>query len=328
MSKSKIEWCTDTWNPIYGCTPMSPGCENCYAKGWHDRFKGGDFSIRKADDKKFIEPLRVRKPKRYFVGAMTDLFHEDVPEKWLDLIFTIMGLTYKGTGTDENNVLINYKQKHQYMILTKRPERMKKYIDELLSLDYDGFMKRFHRFAKDATSISKGYFILPHLNSFFSVLKWFDDGFPGLWLGVTAENQEMADQRIPILLRTPAAHRFVSVEPMLGKVRLDNIRFSLYGSDSMDFFPFTGHVYIDNQLVLEGNKLDWVICGGESGRNARPIEKEWVLDLMSQCKEAEVPFFFKQWGEFDELGERVGKKKAGRLLDGVEVMEYPKGMEG
>ena len=119
MSKSKIEWCTDTWNPIYGCSPISEGCKNCYAKGWHDRFKGGDFSVR-YDGGGFYEPLKSRKAKRYFVGSMTDLFHEDVKDEWLDEIFGMILAQHVFANT----------AKHTFMILTKRAERMREYFSK------------------------------------------------------------------------------------------------------------------------------------------------------------------------------------------------------
>jgi protein gp37 len=168
-----------------------------------------------------------------------------------------------------------------------------------------------------------------------------DDGnwgkIPGhIWLGVTAENQEQADKRIPILLQTPASVRFVSVEPMIGPVSLR----WLSAWDGMAIKPHPGSVTNE----LDGLKcLDWVICGGESGPGARPMHPDWARSLRDQCQAAGVPFFFKQWGEWTsefpqwlslasramayQHGEtfyRVGKKAAGRLLDGKEHSEYPK----
>lgn len=281
MSKSKIEWCEATWNPIYGCTPISPGCENCYAKAWHNRFKGGDFSINLRPDK-LMEPLKNKKPTRYFVGAMTDIFHEDVPDGVLDEMFAIMALT----------------SWHTFMVLTKRPERMKAYFNSEKILKNITF--------RSCLLFKQGFIEEENCLCHKLIERMFP--FPNVWLGVTAENQEMAEKRIPILLKTPAAHRFVSVEPMLGAVWLEN------------FFPQI--VQEDNEGYVEVTTrgVDWVICGGESGRNARPVDPDWVLDLRYQCAEAEVPFFFKQWGG-------KNKAKSGRLIDGVEVMEYPEGMK-
>lgn len=303
MSKSKIEWCTDTWNPISGCTPISAGCENCYAKNWHVRFRNGDFSVKKAKDKKFIEPLRAKKPKRYFVGSMTDIFHDDVDEKWLDEIFGMILAQY----------VFNNTENHKFLVLTKRPERMKEYF----SKEPKELLKRWANVAPVYTDNENVCFI--DLVESACCRDWDENGrnsknspivswgychrlfpLPNLWLGVTAENQEMADQRIPILLDTPAAGKFVSVEPMLSRVNI--MKFLNYG--------LTG--------------IDWVICGGESGKGARPCNKEWVLDLEDQCAPCGIYFFFKQWGEFDESGKRVGKKNAGRLLDGREYMQIPR----
>ncbi len=267
MSKSKIEWCEATWNPVYGCTPISAGCKNCYAKEWHNRFKGGDFSVKIRADK-LVEPVKKKRPTRYFVGAMTDIFHKDVPCGFLLHIFYVMAAC----------------PQHTFLILTKRPERMKEFISSFPILIYE--IKK-----PDGTSGGTQTQKLP---------------LPNVWLGVTAENQEMADQRIPILLDTPAAHRFVSVEPMLGPVDLT--------------FPCQFEHEENEGYGVEALKgLDWVICGGESGRNARPIDPDWVLDLRYQCAEVGTPFFFKQWGG-------KNKAKSGRLIDGVEVMEYPDGI--
>ncbi len=290
MSKSKIEWCTDTWNPIYGCTPISPGCENCYAKNWHDRFKDGDFSVILKPEK-LLEPLKAKKPKRYFVGSMTDIFHDDVPDEFLDKMFAVMAMAAN----------------HTFMVLTKRPERKKAYFDYI---DRDEAIGSEEMLMAEAMGEKfKGNFRGPTHRRL---------PIPNIWLGVTAENQEQADKRIPILLETPAAYRFVSVEPMLGSVDLDYLSLGVVKLDALAgnkgiFRPFGG----------ENNKLDWVICGGESGRGSRSLRSDLVRKLRNQCKKTNTPFFFKQWGEFDELGKRVGKKAAGRLLDGEEVMEWP-----
>jgi protein gp37 len=145
---------------------------------------------------------------------------------------------------------------------------------------------------------------------------------PNVWLGTTAENQEQADKRIPHLLQCPAAKRFVSVEPMLGQVELTKI---IYNNKAHDCLATSSH------------RIDWVICGGESGPRARPMHPDWARSLRDQCKAASVPFFFKQWGAWKPWdnwtgdpakwpAERVGKKKAGSLLDGAEHKEYPKGI--
>lgn len=291
MINSKIEWTDSTWNPITGCTPVSEGCRNCYAKGIAKRFPvvhGGLFSEIRFHEDRLMQPLKWKKPRKIFVCSMGDLFHEDVQVQWLNEVF---------------RVIQNCRQ-HTFIVLTKRPERAKSY-----------------------------------LRSVASCRAWPEDDvvFPNVWLGVTAENQEQADKRIPILLDTPAAVRVVSVEPMLGYVDLDIPIETGYGSG---FGLSTALGYIDG-----------VLCGGESGPNARPMHPDWARSLRDQCVAAGVPFFFKQWGEwtpFTQLGwvddsskiehlrgpdavhgddpcpvYRVGKKAAGRLLDGREWNELP-----
>ncbi len=316
MSKSKIEWCTDTWNPVYGCTPVSPGCENCYAKNWHDRFKDGNFSVVLKPEK-LLEPLKATKPKRYFVGSMTDIFHDDVPDEFLDKMFAVMALA----------------EWHTFMILTKRPERMlrylsdeKKVVNNIVDCGLDIYFKQCKDIRNNKlwsihgtpTGLSRIYSTDVARNKICSRIS----SLKNIWFGVTAENQEQADKRIPILLDTPAAHRFVSVEPMLDYVDLDYLV-----HDSVAIDALAGSHGVFRPLGGKNNKLDWVICGGESGRGARFLHPDLVRKLRDQCKKTKTPFFFKQWGEHDSTGKRVGKKVAGRLLDGEGVMEWPRSLK-
>lgn len=297
MSKTKIEWTEYSWNPVSGCTPISEGCQNCYAKRMANRLRGRcgypadePFKVTLHKDR-LEEPLRWKKPHRVFVCSMGDLFHEDVP-RWMR--FEVM------------DIILQAKQ-HTFLILTKRPANMKEFFEWYYS--------------KAGRTI---------------------ETIKNLWLGVTAENQQRADERIPILLQIPAAVLFVSVEPMLGPIALNAICAVVDG--------FAQRV----KTLLDG--IDWVICGGETGPNARSMHPDWVRSLRDQCVEAGVPFFFKQWGEWlpdDQVKEplivkmghpgapkwainklvcnlspglhafKVGKKAAGRLLDGREWNEYP-----
>jgi len=233
---SKIEWCDETWNPITGCTPISEGCENCYAARMAQRLRGR-FGYPKHDpfcpgtehqDRVFEQPTHWRKPRRIFVCSMGDLFHRDVRTQTIDRIFGLM--THPMSGMSH----------HTYLLLTKRPERL-----------LEGHAERF--------------------------AEW-----PNIWLGVTAENQQRADERIPILLEIPAAVRFVSVEPMLGPVDL---------SRYLGQVPEASH-----DTWLDYDPLNWVICGGETGPSARWMQSKWAGDLHDQCLAAGVPFFLKQWG--------------------------------
>jgi protein gp37 len=301
--KSKIEWCDSTWNPVTGCTKVSEGCRNCYALTFAERWRGtaghyfeNGFDITLRPDK-LDQPLKWRRPRRIFVNSMSDLFHKDVPDDFIEKVFRVM--------CDANQ--------HTYQVLTKRPERM---------LDW---MQRYG---------------------------WNLSHTPHIWFGVSVENQQAANDRIPLLLHTPAAVRFLSCEPLLGSVDLMN-----YLSYPMPMTDEWGAQVGADQI----RTIDWVIVGGESGHKARPMHPEWVRSLRDQCQEAGVPFFFKQWGEWSETGHsdkactelakavqiisldgkdesglplneytdrnaivyRFGKKAAGRLLDGREWNEYP-----
>ncbi len=309
---SKIEWTERTWNPIIGCSKVSEGCANCYAETMATRlscnpkapieyqsvitnkkWNGTTELVRSA-----LEiPLKRKKPTIYFVGSMTDLFHESVKTEWLDKVFWIMGMC----------------SQHRFILLTKRPDLMQAYLND----------------AK------------PHL-----IESRFRFPFPNIILGVTAENQEQANIRVPVLLNTPAAARFVSIEPMLGAVDLQRIQ----PAGKNYYIRYLEGLSCDNIDLYVEEKIDWVICGGESGPNARPMHPDWARSLRDQCKEASIPFFFKQWGEWAADGQvlsngktlnaspitekwdifedgqriyRVGKKAAGNLLDGQEYSELP-----
>jgi len=310
MAKTKIEWAERTWNPITGCTKISAGCKNCYAERMSKRLAGrygydkdNPFKVT-FHPNRLEEPLRWRKPQMVFVCSMGDLFHEDVPEDWINRVFAVMALC----------------PQHTFLVLTKRPERMKMFIEDYYAYESpSGDEQGVHTQAN-------------------------------VWLGVTAENQEMADKRIPILLQTPAAKRFVSVEPMLGVVDLTQTHTD---SNAITLNALTGIPYDWDyeQWIPEddiGSKLDWVICGGETGHGARPMHPDWARGLKDQCVNAGVPFFFKSWGDYcyvDQMPRdtyakldakanlaghgdyekpwKVGKKRAGRLLDGREWNERP-----
>ena len=263
MSKTAIEWTDATWSPVTGCTPVSEGCEHCYARRMAHRLKAmgvakyrNDFAVTCHPDT-LDEPLHWRKPRRIFVGSMTDLFHEDVSD---DFIGTVLMTAAKCT-------------RHTFQILTKRPRRMAEYINGLEAHWREG--------------------------GGFRVGDWPP---PNLWLGVTAENQKWLDERWPFLAQTPAAVRFVSIEPMLGPVTVG---------------PYLGHVHADALgLPYHGDDpwyrgIDWVICGAETGPGKRPMELGWVRNLRAQCRSAGVPFFFKR----DSNGSR--------LLDGRKWEQYP-----
>jgi len=228
---STIEWTDATWNPVRGCTKISPGCKHCYAEVFAERFRGvpghpyeQGFDLRLVPQK-LAEPLRWQTPKMIFVNSMSDLFHDGVPDEYIEAVARVM-------------VKARW---HTYQILTKRSARMASLLHGRLS---------------------------------FAALA------PHIWWGVSVENRQHGLPRLRDLQESPAAVRFLSIEPLLeglGRINLDGIH--------------------------------WVIVGGESGHGARPLRREWVTSIRDQCNEAAIPFFFKQWGG-------VHKKRAGRALDG------------
>ena len=231
--KTGIQWTDATWNPVSGCTKVSPGCKNCYAeRDWARLSKnpkspyfGRAFTDVRCHPDRLDQPLRWRDPRRIFVNSMSDLFHESVPDRFIDDVFSYMWLA----------------KRHTFQILTKRPERMREYVSSRgISSSWDGPLQN-------------------------------------VWLGVSVENQATADERIPILLQTPSAVRFLSVEPLLEGIALG----TKSGNARCPIVPAA---------------LDWVIVGGESGTNARPCNIEWIRDVVRQCKAAAVPVFVKQLG--------------------------------
>lgn len=249
-NKSAIEWTDATWNPVQGCTKVSPGCQHCYAETWCERFRGTqgypdgfDLTLK---PHKLLDPLRWRAPRRVFVNSMSDLFHGQVPDDYITQVWDTMAAA----------------DWHVYQVLTKRAKRMRRWVKSKVEL---------HRAHPS------------HI-----------DPMPRhIWLGVSVEDRKHGLPRIDELRETPAAVRFLSVEPLLEDL---------------------------GTLDLRG--IDWVIVGGESGHGARRMEVPWVENIQGQCLEFDVPFFFKQWGAFSPSYngrywyERVGKKKAGRSLGG------------
>jgi protein gp37 len=265
MGKSRIEWTDHTWNPVTGCTPISEGCQNCWAKRMSARLAGrygypkdDPFRVTFHHDK-LSEPMHWRKPQKVFVCSMGDLFHDDVTDEDLLQVFNMMR---------EAN-------RHTYMILTKRPERMKDFCSRL-RFDHNDAGRVFLSNKPDDWINDSSLPLMP-------LLRW-------VWLGVTAENQARADERIPILLQIPAAVRFVSVEPMLGPVDLEK-------TPAGDIL-----CRCDGCMrVTRDTRLDWVIAGPETGPHARPCKREWVAGLYEQCRAAGVPLFDKR----DILGKRI-----------------------
>jgi protein gp37 len=295
VSLTKIEWTDRTWNPLTGCTKVSPGCDHCYAKTMHERFNGpGSFDKVTLHPGRLGQPLHWRKPSMVFVNSMSDLFHQDVPDEYIARVFAVMALS----------------PQHTFQVLTKRHARMR----SLLTKPEFAYAVAYTAGREFALTRNRAGKLAPrpHLDS--SQLADPVLPLPNVWLGVSVENQQWADIRIPALLDTPAAVRFLSCEPLLGPIDLRE------------------YLYTDGvEMYSEGREtaVDWVIVGGESGPGARPMDPSWVLLARNQCVAAGVPFLFKQWGEYRWLGyanggyKRVGKKAAGRELDGRTWDEYP-----
>jgi len=240
-TKTQIEWTEQTWNPTTGCTKVSPGCKHCYAETMSVRLKAmkangyeNGFKLSLMEDR-LEQPLRRKKPTIYFVNSMSDLFHEDIPDEFLDRVFEVIKLT----------------PQHTYQILTKRSDRM------------------------------KGYFHTKKIPE-------------NVWLGVSVEDKKYGIPRIDDLREIGAVVRFLSVEPLL---------------EDLGDFDLTN--------------IHWVIVGGESGPNARPMQEIWVDNIYKICKKEKVAFFFKQWGGWGSDGKKRAKKENGREFNGKTWDEMP-----
>ncbi len=290
---TNIEWTDKTWNPIVGCSVVSPGCTNCYAMKMAARLERMNPALAHyqgltkivngnavwtgrmalAPDHVLTAPLRHRKPAMYFVNSMSDLFHESVPDAWIDRVFAVMALC----------------PQHTFQVLTKRSVRMCDYCS------YPGVARRIHELACDLVGeldLIDVVLVAPSVDPNLAPpgRRVFLGAWPlsNVWLGVSCERQQEADARIPDLLATPAAVRFVSAEPLLGPV---------------DFTPFLPRAAAGSTEESRRAQLSWVIVGGESGPGARPMHPDWARAIRDQCVSAEVRFFFKQWGNW-LVGER------------------------
>jgi protein gp37 len=298
---SAIEWTDHTFNPWWGCTKVSPGCDHCYADALDRRAGGAHWGARapRRRTKDWSGPVKWNRRceklgirERVFCASMADVFdnHRSILPDWRANLWSLIAAT----------------PHLDWLLLTKRPQNIAK--------------------------------MLPPT---------WGDGWPNVWLGTTVENQTEADRRIPHLLDTPARARFLSCEPLLGPVDLRRI--VLKPSDA----PDRGKPPVSMNALSgwyggygdDASRIDWVICGGESGPGARPMHPDWARSLRDQCTLDRVPFFFKQWGDWeprrgfacpDDLPRegwhhfdpecsmrRVGKKNAGRLLDGREWNDVP-----
>lgn len=320
-----IEWADHTFNPWVGCTKVSPACDHCYAEGWAKRSGmvewGGER--RRTSEANWKMPLKwdaqakdEGRRVRVFCASLADVFDNQVPFAWRVELFQLIAKT--------SNI--------DWLLLTKRIGNARQMLNEVIE------------------ELSHG------------INTWDDLPWPGVWIGATVADQAEADRDIPKLLAVPARVRFLSVEPMLGPISLSPCWLNLrcgFGNDEdraiSHCFSCGGLSGYSERCAWPSQRIDWVICGGESGPGARPMHPDWARRLRDKCAAAGVPFLFKQWGEWigaDQAGCpcgppasrwqwgdgtpfvygdkgalpllcRAGKKAAGRLLDGVEHNGYP-----
>ncbi|TDX25430.1 phage Gp37/Gp68 family protein [Rhodovulum visakhapatnamense] len=274
VENSKIEWCKHTFNPWIGCTKISPACDNCYAAAWDARWGNswGPHVRRRTSSANWRKPLAWDKAAaksgvrhQVFCASLADVFDNDrsITSGWRG---DLWHLIHRTPNLD-------------WLLLTKRPQNIARYL---------------------------------HPEEYGDLPEW-GDGWPNVWLGTSIEDQATADARIPRLLATPTAVRFVSAEPLLGPVDLTpHLHQKRWGCD---FGAARGGGSASGTIPA----LDWVIVGGESGPRARPMHPDWVRGLRDQCQAAGVAFFFKQWGEWSPcvlLGDDDGEPLAAYPMDG------------
>jgi protein gp37 len=328
-----IEWADATWNPILGCSKVSEGCRNCYAIRSVRRMSGNpnpkiqaatrdlvmarpDGSLNWTGNINFIadrldQPTRWAKPRKIFVNSQSDLFHEKLHGEQIAQVFAVMAAC----------------RRHTFQVLTKRPDRMAEMLaDTAFKYELDAWLQRKYLPGRD--------WVYP---------------LPNVWLGASVEDQTAADARIPHLVRLRGWRIFLSMEPLLGPVRLTDVRFDEHTRmDVLSGSGLTTRPGAMGQTVPNCfcEPIDWVIVGGESGPGARPMNPEWARSIRDECVRAGAAFFFKQWGsnvypsqapedlyrdldaQFNLAGipdqpYTVDKHRAGRLLDGVEWSQFP-----
>jgi protein gp37 len=315
---SRIEWTEASWTVVTGCHKAGSGCRFCYSEREWARlsanpatlYYGRAFGDVRFHPTKLREPWRWRRPRRVFVSSMGDVFHPSVRDEEITAVFAVMAAC----------------RHHHFQVLTKRAERMQAWLSELTALPSP--------IAVLAASLEAF-----GLGDLVPALKNAEWPLPHVMAGVSVDDQDSTDARIPLLLKTPATRRFVSVEPLLAPLSLSCVHASSHVL--LDALCGCG---VDRRAITQSipnigcHRLDWVIVGGESGPQARPLHPDWVRRLREECAASEVPFFFKQWGEWAPLESvppsdsarvirtaamddatvmyRVGRAKAGRLLDG------------
>ncbi|HEX2868783.1 MAG TPA: phage Gp37/Gp68 family protein [Ignavibacteriales bacterium] len=313
--KSKISWTDATWNPVVGCTKASEGCAHCYAERDHNKrhkaFCEGKlqnvpqyskpFNQVQLIESRLDQPIKWKRPRKIFVNSQSDLFHPDVQFEFIDKVFAVMAIA----------------KQHTFQILTKRPDRMLEYLsNEWREALIEGNMQRM-------LSEIHGRKVWIDNEAFF-----FRD-LANLITMTTVENQKRADERLPLLIKAKDYLKNcklgISIEPMLGPIELRGHKDFIIECPVCRGSGNIGSGFHNRCPKCKGGRriyaFDWVICGGESGSKARLMQPEWVRSLRDQCTAADVPFFFKQWGEY--RGHLDGVRMPGNVLDGQTWQQMP-----
>jgi protein gp37 len=337
---SAIEWTDATWNPSTGCTKISPGCLHCYIDTTPPfRMAGRKFVHGKTDLQLHLDrldkPLHWRKPKRVFVNSLSDLFHEDVSDEFIAAVFGVMCAC----------------PKHTFQVLTKRAQRMHDWVAKMNKAGGLGVYIRCHEGRSALRGLFDSVARTETVNG--EIKRRLDDPWMqvmngagcnygpsplwNVWLGVSCEDQQRADERIPWLLKTPAAVRFVSAEPLLGPLQFTKLpapkelQRSINGGLCYDALKDNADRFFEPD-----HRLGWVIVGGESGPGARPCRVEWILSIVEQCKAAGVACFVKQVGSHPvargasrgDHYEENDLRKLWRMIDkkGGDMAEWPEAL--